>query len=295
VSGLAALLLGPERKTVVRVVYSDESGVGSEHDEPLTVVAGLMLNIDSQWHPLLESIEQTLRRILRKKDVSRYEIKARNLYHQIRRNDRKAKALMSALMRIPQQHLVPVFYGAIDRAGYMYFMREVYSRSVYRTNPEGRMKLVRPTLDTFGQALTQCIGRVDSYVHTAFPAEQVLWIHDRGRYDDDAKRQLKRVRSIGASELGSLFRQMGEGFLERSHVVDTIYFGNSRESRALQLADACCSTITRHLRGDPVADPYYELLKQQVVNDGNRPDYENAETVWKNMQERQRAKKISNE
>ena len=63
----------------------------------------------------------------------------------------------------------------------------------------------------------------------------------------------------------------------------------------LQLADACCSTITRHLRGDPVADPYYELLKQQVVNDGNRPDYENAEMVWKNMQERQRAKKISNE
>src|SRR5258708_28413467 len=108
-----AILLGPERKSVVRVVYSDESGVGSEHDEPLTVVAALMINIDSQWHPLLESIEQTLRRILRTKDVSRYEIKARNLYHQIRRNDRKAKALMSALMKIPQQHLAPVFYARL--------------------------------------------------------------------------------------------------------------------------------------------------------------------------------------
>jgi hypothetical protein len=251
-----------------------------------------MLNVDSQWHPLLESIENTLRAILGVEDISKYEIKARNLYHRIRRGDPTAKALMSALMKIPSQHLVPVFYGAVDRAGYIYFMREIFSRSVYRERAEERMEDVRPPMDTFGQAFAQCIGRVDSFVHAIFPAEQILWIHDKGRYDDGAKFQLGNVRALGASEIGSHFREvLDDYYLERSHVVDTIYFGDSRESRALQLADACCSTITRQLRGDPDADPYYELLKPQIANDGSRPEYENVEAVWKIMQERERAKK----
>ena len=286
-----AILLGPERKTVVRVVYSDESGIGSEKDEPITVVAGLMLNIDSQWHPVLESIERSLRETLGKEDISTYEIKAKTLYYQIRRSDPTATALMTALMKIPQQHLIPVFYGAIDRAGYMYFMREIYTRTVYRSHHEERMKDVRPTPDIFGEALARCINRVDSFVHTAFPAEQVLWIHDKGRYDDDAKWQLNHVRDIGTSNVGSILREIGEGYLEKSHIVDTIYFGDSRESRAIQLADACCSTITRHLRGDPIAIPYYELLRPQVVNDGNRPEHEDDEAMWKEIQQREKDKK----
>jgi hypothetical protein len=171
----------------VRVVYSDESGIGSEKDEPLTVVTALMLNIDSQWRPVLESIEEALHEILDREDISTYEIRARNLYHQIRRDDPTAKALMSALMKIPQQHLVPVFYAAIDRAGYMYFMREIYTPSVYRERAKERMDEVDAPLGTFGHALAECIGRVDTYVHTGFPAEQILWIHDKGKYDDDAK------------------------------------------------------------------------------------------------------------
>jgi hypothetical protein len=291
-NGLATLVLGPQRKTIVRVVYSDESGVGSERDEPLTVVAGLMLNIDSQWHPVLASVEKTLREILGREEISTYEIRARNLYHQIRRDEPTAKALMSALMKIPDQHRVPIFYGAVDRAGYMYFMREIYVRSVYRgLNAEERLSDVRPAPDAFGEALKLCLNRVDSFVHTVFPTEQVLWIHDRGRYDDDAKSQLEKVRVLGASEFGVMLRENLEGYLERSHVVDTIYFGDSRDSRALQLADACCSTITRHLRGDPVATPYYEMLKPQITNDGARPEYENSETIFKNALERERTKK----
>jgi hypothetical protein len=285
------VLLGPERKTIVRVVYSDESGVGSEKDEPLTVVAALMLNIDSQWHPLLDSIESTLQSILGREDISTYEIKARLLYHQIGRDEPTAKALMAALMTLLHKHLVPVFYGAVDRAGYLYFMREIFIRSVYSTHAEERLKHVRPTLGAFGEALKLCINRVDSFVHTALPDEQVLWIHDKGKYDDAAKRELANVRGFGASELGSLLREGLEGYLEQSHIVDTIYFGNSRESRALQLADACCSTITRYLRGDAIAAPYYALLKQQVVNDGARPDYENEEEVSKKALQEMRDRK----
>jgi len=68
-----------------------------------------------------------------------------------------------------------------------------------------------------------------------------------------------------------------------THLADTIYFGNSEESRALQLADVCCATITRQLRGDPAALPYYRALRGQIVNDGARPEFEGAEQIIKRM------------
>jgi hypothetical protein len=53
-----------------------------------------------------------------------------------------------------------------------------------------------------------------------------------------------------------------------SHIVDTVYFGNSEESRAIQLADVCCATITRWLRNDAAVLPYYYLLQGQVLGAG---------------------------
>jgi hypothetical protein len=53
-----------------------------------------------------------------------------------------------------------------------------------------------------------------------------------------------------------------------THIADMIYFGNDEESRALQLADFCCWTITQHLLGNSFVKPYYSLLQPQIVNGG---------------------------
>jgi hypothetical protein len=75
-----------------------------------------------------------------------------------------------------------------------------------------------------------------------------------------------------------LVRATSSPSLPNFHIIDTIYFGNSQESRALQLADVCCSTITRHLRGDPIATRYYKLLLKQMIL-ADRPQFENVENV----------------
>jgi hypothetical protein len=49
------------------------------------------------------------------------------------------------------------------------------------------------------------------------------------------------------------------------HVIDTIYFGDSKESRALQLADVCNYVIRRHLVGKANAAPYYRLIEPQLT------------------------------
>jgi Protein of unknown function (DUF3800) len=53
-----------------------------------------------------------------------------------------------------------------------------------------------------------------------------------------------------------------------SCLVDTIYFGDSHESLALQLADVCCSVITQHLIGREDGTQFYQLIRGQVITDG---------------------------
>jgi Protein of unknown function (DUF3800) len=255
-----SLRLGPELKTAVRVVYSDESGVGSEREEPFTVVAALMLNIDSQWHPVLRAIDEALREFLGRDQVANYEISGRVLYARIKRGDPQASKLMAALMAIPRKNLVPIFYSAVDRAGFAAVRR-------VRRVPDGTLFDIGIP-DVFAEAIFNAITQVDAYVHTGFPHEQVLWIHDAGRYDEWAKAWLET------------FQEMTP---DRSHIVDTIYFGKSSESRALQLADVCCSTITRHLRGEDIAAPYYQILQRQIVNEGARPKFENADELLEQL------------
>jgi hypothetical protein len=51
----------------------------------------------------------------------------------------------------------------------------------------------------------------------------------RAKYDQEAKLQLHKERGYGAGG----FEQFLRGLSEKSHIADIIYFGDSRESRAL--------------------------------------------------------------
>ena len=69
-------------------------------------------------------------------------------------------------------------------------------------------------------------------------------------------------------------------------VVDTIYFGDSKNSRLLQFVDLCCSVIRSHLlvaheyiekddnRG--VLARFYSFIQDAVQNDGVPPMFSKA-------------------
>jgi hypothetical protein len=97
------------------VVYSDESAISDT--QPLTVVAAMMLNMDSQWHPVCKAVEQAIIDALGKTqgEVDRYEIRAKDLYRKIRGGHEPSRQLMRRLMDIPHKCCVPVFQGLIYR------------------------------------------------------------------------------------------------------------------------------------------------------------------------------------
>lgn len=47
---------------------------------------------------------------------------------------------------------------------------------------------------------------------------------------------------------------------------DDIYFGDSRYSIGIQIADLCAYFIARHLDGDQETEPFYEMIAPQIVS-----------------------------
>jgi hypothetical protein len=102
-----------EGRPVVRVVFSDEAGVGSKKDEPITVIAGLLLNLDTQCEPLVSDIEDILTDVF--KDAGRateYEIKGGRLSDDLKSGREKgkyAKELVSPTRVATEKPSVPNF------------------------------------------------------------------------------------------------------------------------------------------------------------------------------------------
>jgi hypothetical protein len=266
------IIIGVWNKTVVRVIYSDECGTGgSFKSEPHTVVAAMLLNMDSQWIPVRDRVEAALGEAygLSEQEIGRFVIKGHRLYQKLERNGPRAddtRELLARLVAIPRQELVPLWYGAVDRDGFKFQMENIHTRTQFK-------EANRP----FMHALEECMDRVDTWVHADKPEESVIWIHDEGSLNERARETLRGFRWLRKESELAEFDQlaiMPEAHV--SHIADMIYFGDDEASRLLQLVDVCCCTIARALRNDPLAAPYYEILRRQVQNDGVRPAYENA-------------------
>jgi len=121
--------------------------MGSMEKEPLTVVAALMLNLDSQWGP----VERDLKALEPKKI---YEFKGTRLFRDLRNGRLKEEAnrLLCGVLSLPVKHKLPIFYAAIDRLG---FQRFAEHKGLKRAKP-------------YEMAFMCCLHAVDMLVHTFF-------------------------------------------------------------------------------------------------------------------------------
>jgi hypothetical protein len=279
--------LGLLGSTIVQIVFSDESGCGDDTViEPLAVVTAILLNMDNQWEPVrkeLEAIRVMMPpKLLDKKHFSLTEIKGSLLFKGLRNKINKilpstaAEALCRILLLVPK-HSIHIFHGAIDRVGRKNFVK----------------RFDAPEISEQEEAFRECLGRLEDFVHGFLPKEKVLWIADHGGYETAIKEGLRFHRMMQVLDLTEYLRgkyasdteepigiaSWGRGIKLRddpeaaSTILDTIYFGHSHESLALQLADVCCSVITQHLIGLEDGSDFYEIIRRQVRTDGNQVVY----------------------
>lgn len=241
----------------MRVAYSDETGLGSRKKEPITVATAILLNMDSQWDQLEAAIESVLLKAMPAERAKRYEVKGKKLFYDVGKKRALSEQLLVDLLLIAEEHKILISFGAVDRAGYA---RVLHDASDART---------------YALAFFECAHHIDNYVHLEIPREKILWIADKSKAEARLKEGLADFRKMRLIDMdkaleGTAIGKMGGGvrvFSEPhiAHIADTIYFGNSKESRALQLADVYSSTITRALNGDALGRKFYPLIRPQIL------------------------------
>ena len=109
---------------LVRQVYVDEAGI-SQH-EPVTFVAGVIVDADRQLVALERRILEVRNRVVPEAERSGFCFHAKDLYHgnnffAIERwPDREERyKILEELASIPKEFSLPVFYGASKRDSFM--------------------------------------------------------------------------------------------------------------------------------------------------------------------------------
>jgi hypothetical protein len=245
----------------VRVVYSDESGVGGIEKEPITVVTAIVINMDRNWNEIEDELHTIRLSTLPQLLENKRSLKGRLLYSAPRKNIPEAadaNAILKRILALPVKYGIAIFYGAVDRKGLLNYQ----SRNDVNLDKEKRAS-------SYDVAFSECLRRLDTAA-TSFTNERILWIADRS----DKEREPATRTNLTYYRFDQEVQPEIDGIARpKVAVADTIYFGHSAESVALQLADVCCSTITlclleKFYRWDYFATDFYQIIKRNVVNDG---------------------------
>jgi hypothetical protein len=97
----------------MKIIYSDEAGIGDEAIEPILVVAGVIIDGDRQW-PLVESeIQRILDTYIPKERQPNFEFKASRLFGQLSKGNNDA--ILREFLLILETFQLPVPWGAVNR------------------------------------------------------------------------------------------------------------------------------------------------------------------------------------
>jgi hypothetical protein len=216
--------------------FSDESGTGNINLEPNLVVAAIVVNPDEQWNNMERAMRELVLKYVPEQLREGYEFHAYKIFRQLHKGNNRQ--LLTELLHIPEKCKIPIFKSVVSRTT----MREWY--------PNYSAKELLEITETI--AFLMCAKKVEFFFSAFRPEEKILWIADRVNIADGIKKHIKRLQDAPA--VGTLLE------VKLNHIIDTIYFGDSRDSLALQLADAVNFVIRGHFTGKKGIDQFYKLL-----------------------------------
>jgi len=233
------------------IVYLDEAGT-SDHETHL-VVAGIIVKEDYLLE-CEEQLETVLKKHIPEEDREDFEFHAHELfggrgYFKNRREwppEKRQRIIIDVLDSLMIFNL-PIIYGAIDK-------------------PKHRKKYFYP-INAHDLAFMLFAERVDRWIASKAPFERCILIADESDRDKIIKTSLRQYRKAGI-EIGH-----SEKPKKLSNIADAIYFGDSKDSWGLQLADFCCYFIKRHLiGGNELAETMYKHFANQIERYRILPD-----------------------
>lgn len=234
---------------IVRLIYLDESGRASETDQPIFVVAAVLVHADAKWRAVDISLERIVNTLVPESARASFEFHAKNLFSGSDKypwGQEIRHAILKECLQIIGQYELPVVWSGIHKTGFKIAAKGMYDPAKL----EGEEFLKE--LQRLG--FVACAIEIEQWFLKNAADEVGLCLADVTKAGLGMKQELREYRRRAILPDGPRF----------DHLVDTVYFGNSDESIGLQLADCCAYFISRHLMGKMDSEPFYDLIKDCV-------------------------------
>jgi hypothetical protein len=264
--------MNPPRRLFVHLAYVDDSDTKAKRHK-WQVMAGIV--VEDYQFPTLEIALGIVREDLIPADrIDEFEeFHAAELYggYGIFKDidqEKRFEAIRRLLMRLGKAS-ASVIYGAVDLAE---LQRKVYASAepldiAFRACIQGVRKCVNKAIHNSVDFAIAGIEDPDAKAQAHEDAFKEGFVSQFAILivDDFPDRKTKEL-------LSKSFRSLRGG--ELSHFHDDMYFGDSRYSIGIQLADLCSYFIARHLDGDAEIEPFYEMIEPYLAFSETHPPEE---------------------
>ena len=231
---------------IVRMAFLDEAGIGDPRHEPFVVVGGILLNADKQWKAVEKRLEELWYEHMPQDCPDGYPFHATELFSGGKvftreRYDREARwAILEKILAIPAEFNLPVFGGFRERA------------------------VIPNAVECYENCFIAAATGVEAYMRMQPDRHEVAMLilednHQVREHVQDAlfhMRNPRSLRDLNASDRDRLWltRVMGEPHFESKSAISP-----------LQVADAVCFAMKRHLMGKRDGDRFHEHIRSQIV------------------------------
>lgn len=240
----------PEERVFVHLAYMDDSGT-RDKKSAFQIIAAVLIE-DTVFNLVEVMTTAMAERILPEQRLPEFEefkgwqlYRGEGIFDGIKQEARFD--VIATLLRVIHDKQIPVVYGAVRK--------------------DKLVKTLYGSADPVDICFRICVKGISQVMRERFRKGLALLVLDD--CDGDIKRTCKnsfrvlRQRMIVPSRNPDEFRRLH----------DDMYFGSSRDSVGIQLADLCACFIKEHLKGqDPAAESFYNMFADHIAYSKVEPE-----------------------
>lgn len=246
----------------VRIAYLDEAGVSPSRDEPIAVVAGVIVHGDIQILPLERALGEIVSAFPAERLEQRY-IHTAWLYqgtgpfHKSKGwNEAMRFAVLDRVAQLFAELHLPIVYGICEKSSVPPSVLGIH-RSLHQA--------------AHVTASANCTVKIERFMRELEDSEELAWIVMENHSEN--RLALKKVHQYFASYPQNNSGNYDSRWVPLTRIRGTPQFEDKTDVSLLQIADFCAFVIKRKMMRDPYIDRFYAPMRGWLTHYYADPDH----------------------
>jgi hypothetical protein len=244
--------------SLVRLIYLDESGISI--NEPVVMVAGVMVDADKQWKLVEEYVEELIAEYVSEDDRDGFVFHGTELFRgsgKIFGNRQKypperSREALRKILTIPALFRLPIVSGCVRK------------RPVPKLTKEGRRHEAAKN-HMFAFAL--CVAGAEKYMNESVDPSEIAKLSAENNTDTrqavKMMHDLLKGRNLHLASAKGMFSELSRtvpNSLPIRRIVDSVSFEEKNDAIFLQIADACALVLRYFYESKPNIEDLLDAL-----------------------------------